>query len=136
MKQIYVCERCGAQYSDWDEAYKCENSHVALDIINRSNLAEADDELMEIVAHYEPGSTLPSSIPVQYQVIDSDTGEQLSRDGIPVLRSAIYTLASKQPNADLARINASLIKRRQEDAEYYENWRRQREEAAKEDENA
>ena len=136
MKQIYVCERCGAQYSDWDEAYKCENSHVALDIINRSNLAEADDELMEIVAHYEPGSTLPSSIAVQYQVIDSDTGEQLSRDGIPVLRSAIYTLASKQPNADLARINASLIKRRQEDAEYYENWRRQREEAAKEDENA
>ena len=127
MKQIYVCERCGAQYSDWDEAYKCENSHVALDIINRSNLAEA---------HYEPGSTLPSSIAVQYQVIDSDTGEQLSRDGIPVLRSAIYTLASKQPNADLARINASLIKRRQEDAEYYENWRRQREEAAKEDENA
>lgn len=32
MKEIYVCEKCGAQFTSYDDAYKCEDSHKALAI--------------------------------------------------------------------------------------------------------
>lgn len=28
MKNVYVCEKCGAQYDQYDEAYACENGHL------------------------------------------------------------------------------------------------------------
>ena len=129
MKQFYVCERCGAQFDNWDDAYRCEHSHLSVEVINRCNLAEADDDLMEIVVNYNPGCPLPSTIAVMYQVVDPDTGELLSENGIPVFRSAVYFYASRQPSADLEKINASMFKRRQENEAHYEEWRRKREEA-------
>lgn len=29
MKQIYVCEKCGAQFDTWQEANACEENHVS-----------------------------------------------------------------------------------------------------------
>ena len=28
MKQLYICDKCGAQFDTWDDAYNCENSHI------------------------------------------------------------------------------------------------------------
>ena len=38
MKQIYVCEKCGAQYEDWSEASRCEDSHRSVEAIEYSHL--------------------------------------------------------------------------------------------------
>lgn len=28
MKQIYICEKCGAQFEEYDDAYRCERGHI------------------------------------------------------------------------------------------------------------
>lgn len=42
MKNLYVCEKCGKTFTDWDEAYKCENSHVDVESLYTFNLDVQD----------------------------------------------------------------------------------------------
>ena len=40
MKSLYVCEKCGAQYEDYDEAIHCEQNHfhIGFDFSNQTAL--------------------------------------------------------------------------------------------------
>lgn len=131
MKQLYVCEKCGAQYDDWDEAYKCENSHVNLDIINCGHLADEDRDLMCRTCDYDPGNPIPSSIMVCYYDMDRETGRIRTDGGISVRKALRYVLDKKQPLSTLAKLEASMAERERADAEMVETWRRQQEQTVK-----
>lgn len=71
MKQIYVCEKCGAQYDNYDAAYKCENEHYFL---------RTEDFYPEICEHskYAIGEKLPTRVflpSIEISEYDEDAGE-------------------------------------------------------------
>lgn len=55
MKQFYVCEKCGQQFEDFDEAYACENGHL------KEFHFEMDVELRKRWA-FNPGDHAPKQI--------------------------------------------------------------------------
>lgn len=55
MKNMYVCEFCGAMYDDYGVAMECERTHVELDIHpNYNNYKE--------LCTYTKGQQLPETI--------------------------------------------------------------------------
>ena len=71
MKTCYVCEKCGKSYEEWDDAYKCENSHAS--VFHYGDC----DSLMDELATYATGVLFPDSIVVQL-VHDGENGERIS----------------------------------------------------------
>ena len=53
MKHVYICEKCGKEYDNWDEAYTCEENHI-------SSFGSGLE--LEIAKHlqYKPGCRAPS----------------------------------------------------------------------------
>lgn len=125
MKQIYVCEKCGAQYEDWGEASRCEDSHRSVEAIEYSHLDQENaDGILSEAYSYKTGQQLPSVITIRYQVYDEDNGRsKRDENGYPIHASAMYALI--KPSSDqkdfLRMVNDSMEKRRQFD--YTENQR-------------
>ena len=72
MKTVYVCEKCGASYDNYDAAYKCEESHV-----NVYTCGEYGPEINRR-STWKNGDVLPRTciLPsVEKYTEDPDTGE-------------------------------------------------------------
>ena len=54
MKSLYVCEFCGKTYTDYDEAWNCERSHVSIDELNPWDLPEKSDLKTYFYTNGEP----------------------------------------------------------------------------------
>lgn len=70
MKNLYVCEKCGKTFSDYDEAYKCENSHIDVESLYTFNL-DVQDKPMP-TQFWNDGEVAPSIIIMQRIRTDSD----------------------------------------------------------------
>lgn len=70
MKNLYMCEKCGKTFSDWDEAYKCENSHIDVESLYTFNLDTQDKHMP--TQFWEDGEVAPSIIIMQRIRTDSD----------------------------------------------------------------
>lgn len=128
MKQIYVCEKCGAQFEDWTEAVQCEDSHRRVEVIEPCDLNEAEsDSLLNESLAYRQGRALPDMIPVKFHAHNEDGSYATDENGQYIYESAFYALV-RPSNAQkelLERLDASMATRRKHDYEESERWRKE-----------
>lgn len=70
MKQIYVCEKCGAQFDNWNEAHQCEDGHV--------DSFDVDPEWNPEIA-WDEGCAFPKEVVVRSKEWDWRTDKYLYR---------------------------------------------------------
>jgi hypothetical protein len=73
MKNLYVCEKCGKVFSEYDEAWACERSHETVDRIYSWELPQNTDLQTEF---YAEGESIP-----EYVVLKA---VELNNDGYPL----------------------------------------------------
>lgn len=56
MKELYLCEKCGKMHTSYDAAWKCEQSHIALDQVFSWDLPNGSDMQVDF---YQDGEPLP-----------------------------------------------------------------------------
>ena len=66
MKNLYVCEKCGMTYENWQDADKCEMSHQFPSIYDVN-------ESVEGFAHYAKGEKYPTVLNIPFAKWDSKT---------------------------------------------------------------
>lgn len=101
MKEIYECEICGAQYDNWDDAYKCEARHVTPKIPCTWEFPQ-DDKFQNLgkLYEYERGCDVPSYIPVMFP--DYDENSEVRRDEHGNIMYKVVTYKAVKTNAQLA----------------------------------
>lgn len=127
MKTMYICEKCGATYTNYDEAYACENKHYMLDI--------SDDMLRELEEYveYGQGKEIPSSFICPTKEIsewDEDAGEFKYRR-IFAEYKLVRILKDSETKSIVSKYEERKAKERREWNEYWE--RREAEKKAKEE---
>lgn len=124
MKQLYICEKCGAQFNTWDEAYACETGHI-------SSFSSAMEPEIAKRLQYASGRSVPSEIIMteQKDIRNEETGEYETSF---VLWT--YKLVGRTPQKEVAAITAEYKERKAEEEAYWEAYkaRRAAEKAAQE----
>ena len=123
MKTVYVCEKCGANYDNYDAAYNCENRHADIAISSEYNTELRNRSV------WKNGERLPRTCILPTLEIydkDPDTGEYryVTLFGIYELKRAL-----KAEEVDKIKEESS-IRREKEEADYkrwQEEYRKQKE---------
>ena len=69
MKNLYVCEKCGKVFSEYDEAWACERSHATVDQIYSWELPQNTDLQTEF---YAEGESVPEYVVLKAVELDND----------------------------------------------------------------
>ena len=69
MKELYLCEKCGKVFSEYDEACACERSHATVDQIYSWELPQDTDMKTEF---YAEGESSPEYVVLKAAEMDSD----------------------------------------------------------------
>lgn len=69
MKNLYVCEKCGKVFSEYDEAWACERSHSSVDQIYSWDFPS--DEYMS-TEFFAEGESVPEYIVMKSVELDKD----------------------------------------------------------------
>ena len=56
MKSLYVCEKCGKMFEEYDQAWACERSHITLDQVFSWDLPNGSDMQVDF---YQDGEATP-----------------------------------------------------------------------------
>ena len=112
MKSLYVCEKCGRQFTDYDEAYACENSHISI-----SNNLES--QFMN--PSWKPGDIMPREITLQSCDVYDESQEKY------VTRYAVYTLKKMLSKEEGEAIDKARQEYYDEQQKQWEEWRKKRE---------
>ena len=56
MKSLYVCEKCGKMFEEYDQAWACERSHITLDQVFSWDLPNGSDMQVDF---YQEGEATP-----------------------------------------------------------------------------
>lgn len=115
MKQLYICEKCGAQFESFDEAYSCENSHFDL----QRAMVWGYPDLIEKVT-WKQGAVLPERVYIPVTTWDREAQED--RRHIIVLK-----VEKELSAADVARIEAAEKARQEAENAEWERRRAERE---------
>lgn len=115
MKTLYTCEKCGATFSNYDDAYNCENNHFNVD--TWSDIQTECDKRTE----YKTGERLPSliTVPLRLEGWREDTNERYT--------IATYKLVSELNPTKKLEIRAESAARKAEAERQAEEWRKERE---------
>lgn len=65
MKSLYVCEKCGKMFEEYDQAWACERSHITLDQVYGWDLPNGSDMQVDF---YQEGESLPEYIVMKANV--------------------------------------------------------------------
>lgn len=131
MKYVYVCERCGMQFNDMDEAYKCERSHRTAEMLDAYILDEATRRKISYgelnLQEYDPQVQLPSKIWVKVAQIDEDGSYMTDDAGHVVYDVMMYKLAESSMQSRKAReLKEAIVKGIQESDERIKQIARER----------
>ena len=69
MKELYVCEKCGKVFSEYDEAWACERSHETVYQIYSWELPQNTDLQTEF---YAEGESVPEYVVLKAVELDND----------------------------------------------------------------
>ena len=69
MKELYLCEKCGKVFSDYDEAWACERSHATVDLIYSWELPQNASLQTEF---YAEGDSVPEYVVMKTAALDKD----------------------------------------------------------------
>lgn len=119
MKQIYMCEKCGTQYEEYDDAYKCEESHVALDLGGSEFALECWE-----TAKYSLGHAIPDEIvlPSQQKSVWNEDAQKWE----PVYTFGVYKLVKTLSDKDVAKIIDAKNKREEQSRREWEEYMERR----------
>lgn len=130
MKNIYVCDKCGAQFVEdqeyerdgeklgaYDACWQCEHSHVEY------FCTELESEMRKHY-QYRAGSALPHRIIVANRI---DKWNEETKDSETTYNLYAYKLAGPVPESESAEILAEFHARRAEEDAYWEQRRIERE---------
>ena len=115
MKEIYVCEKCGAQFDDFNAAYKCEDSHLLLENV----WSDVQPELNKR-AVWANGDAAPASIVMFTERYNRDTGNY---DRV----FYTYKRGKALTDKEVAEINAERDARKAREEADREAWRKEME---------
>lgn len=130
MKEIYECEICGAQYDNWDDAYKCEARHATPKIPCTWEFPQ-DDKFQNLgkLCEYERGCDVPSYIPLMFP--DYDENSEVRRDEHGNIMYKVVTYKAVKTNAQLAAdLLSSFYSKRESDRIKWERTCEERKKAA------
>ena len=65
MKSLYVCEKCGKMFEEYDQAWACERSHITLDQVFSWDLPNGSDMQVDF---YQEGEATPEYIVMKANV--------------------------------------------------------------------
>ena len=69
MKSLYVCDKCGKMFEEYDQAWACERSHITLDQMFSWDLPNGSDMQVDF---YQNGESLPEYIVMKANVHNED----------------------------------------------------------------
>ena len=69
MKSLYVCEKCGKMFEEYDQAWACERSHITLDQVFSWDLPSGSDMQVDF---YQEGESLPEYVVMKSNVYNKD----------------------------------------------------------------
>ena len=96
MKNLYVCEKCGKVFSDYDEAWACERSHATVDQLYSWDFPS---ETVMPTEFYAEGEIVPECIVMKYAELDKDgyTKQDTMPNGnnVPKYRAVVYKRVDK-----------------------------------------
>ena len=69
MKELYLCEKCGKMHTSYDDAWKCEQSHITLDQVFSWDLPNGSDMQVDF---YQEGESLPEYMVMKANVYNKD----------------------------------------------------------------
>lgn len=118
MKNLYVCEKCGSHYEDYDQAYQCENSHFMLDFDSMSR------ELEEYV-EYGRNKEIPTNLIVPSQEICKWNEDKQDYDRRRVFGE--YKLVRILPEKEVTSIIKAYEERREREKREWDEWYARRE---------
>lgn len=101
MKTAYVCEKCGAQFTESHDAYECERNHLTM--------SPLEDEHNDIIQTYLKGKNVPETITMYGETREWSPGDVPSTIRRTV---AVYKLLS---------VDLSLSNKYTEEAQQREN---------------
>ena len=123
MKQVYICEKCGAQYEDYDAAYKCERMHIVPAEPRLYDWHETDDKLV-----WKAGERCPTEL--YFPVKDDDWNEE-SGQYEEVREIAVYRFTGFMKKSASRILFAAYETKREEEQKRWEEECRKRADAAK-----
>lgn len=69
MKELYLCEKCGKMHTSYDDAWKCERSHITLDQVFNWELPNGSDIQCNL---YQEGESLPEYMVMKANVYNEN----------------------------------------------------------------
>ena len=114
MKTVYVCEKCGASYDNYDAAYKCEEAHA--------NVYIGGDYAQDVKGRsvWKNGDILPRTCVLPSDEVymeDPDTGEYRY-----VTFFGVYELKRMLKDDEVEKIENLHELRKQKEEEDYRKW--------------
>ena len=124
MKQIYICEKCGKQFEEYEDCYHCETTHI-------TSFSSALEPETEKRLKYKPGCAAPTEL-----ILPTDHYDLLQDRTVidPILWR--YKLVGPVPEQEAAEIIAERDQRKAEEAQWMADYyaRKEREKAEQEKE--
>ena len=69
MKELYLCEKCGKMHTSYNDAWKCEQSHITLDQMGSWDLPNGSDMQVDF---YQEGESLPEYMVMKANVYNEN----------------------------------------------------------------
>ena len=69
MKELYLCEKCGKMHTSYNDAWKCEQSHITLDQVFSWDLPSGSNMQVDF---YQEGESLPEYVVMKANVYNKD----------------------------------------------------------------
>lgn len=118
MKNLYVCERCGQTFEEYDACYTCEQTHVQ----------SFDDYALEpeLIKRYQykPGQKAPDKIIKAARCWEWNEEQQESKE---VYSLYVYKLVGEVSPTELEKILSENAERREQERIDHEKWWAERE---------
>ena len=113
MRNLYVCEKCGATYEDYDACYACENSHINIDSFQ---------EYEDTAPTWKPGSIMPETVVLKSANIWNEKTQEYEQ------KYGIYKFQKLLSDKECEKIEEANRIRKEEANRQWEEYRAKREE--------
>lgn len=113
MKQLFVCELCGASYEDYEKCRECERGHCNEFVGGRL------EETLRKKYQYQPNKALPTTV---FAAVKRDVWNEDAGEWVPEYRIGIYNLKQELPEEKVDELTAEQRKLDAEEKAYWDKY--------------
>ena len=107
MKNLYVCEKCGAQFEDYDSCFKCEESHININDYQ---------EIPDTAPTWKQGSIMPETVVLKSASIWNQETQEYEQ------KYATYKLLKMLTRKECEKIEEAAKMRREEQERQWQEF--------------